>query len=229
MFPSIFVRATGMLLLTLLGTAVHGVARANMISIDGTTLGAFNGDAPAAVTSVGHSNGRGEFTYLTYTGVGFSSLSDEDGPSLLTIGSFNLTLPAKNPAINFSDSFSLELLFSVPAGITSANPLLQHAGVTGTVNNNNGSVLVDFDNTPIPVTFSNLSSSGSFNLIVNDVELNIHSPGNSISMPLTASFANAQMFSTSNPIPELASMTLFGIAMVAIGLLGRRKLISGPR
>lgn len=231
MIPSIFVRATGMLLLTLLGTAVHGVARADMIAIEGTTFGAFNGDAPAVVASIGHSNGSGASTYLIYTASDFGGLSDEDGSLLLTLGSFGLTLPAGNPAITFSDNFSIELLFSAPAGITgaSANPLLAHASVAGTVNKNNGSVVVDFADTPIPVTFANLSSSGLFNLIVNDVVLNIHSPANSISAPLTASIANAQVFSTSSAVPEPASMTLFGIAMVAIGLVGRKKLLSGLR
>jgi len=229
MVPSIFVRATGMLLLTLLGTAVHGVARADMIAIEGTTFGAFNGDAPAVVASVGHSNGSGASTYLTYTASDFSGLSDEDGSLLLTLGSFGLTLPAGNPAITFSDNFSIELLFSAPAGITGANPLLAHASVAGTVNKNNGTVVVDFANTPIPVTFANFSSSGLFNLIVNDVVLNIHTPANSISAPLTASIANAQVFSTSGAVPEPASMTLCGIAMVAISLVGRKKLLSGLR
>jgi hypothetical protein len=182
-------------------TLAQGVARADEVTITGSTTGVVSGVPQLTFT------GNANFTGTTNLGIG--SLS---GPN--SLGSFFLsTAPSQLVAGNFT----LNVTFTVPSGIAGGQGATYTATITGSVspNINQGGVTIDFDNTPQVFTFNDGTNTGSFSLTVADLFVQSGQAAN-----LTAGFTGAQ-----NPIPEPATMLLLGTGLsgIAAGVRRRRK------
>ena len=195
--------------------AFAGLAYADEVTVDGSTLGRFNGSG-SFVGSVSLSG-------LTFTGSIFGDsacagcgttaggvLGIGGVPNVL--GSFSLS----NTAHNYNgNTFTLQVTFTLPGGVTSANPTQYSATLTGRVTSvPAGGVVINFDNTPVTFTFSNPDASGTFTFNVNDL---------SVTHGHTA-YITGSIFNASQGVPEPASMVLLGSGLLSAGTFLRRKL-----
>jgi hypothetical protein len=182
-------------------TLAQGVARADEVTITGSTTGVVSGVPQLTFT------GNANFTGTTNLGIG--SLS---GPN--SLGSFFLSTA---PSQLVAGSFTLNVTFTVPSGIAGGQGATYTATITGSVspNINQGGVTIDFDNTPQVFTFNDGTNTGSFSLTVADLFVQSGQAAN-----LTAGITGAQ-----NPIPEPATMLLLGTGLsgIAAGVRRRRK------
>ena len=129
-------------------------------------------------------------------------------PNVNNLGSFTLLgVPFDYEAP--PQTFQLRVTFTLPAGTVPTNDIWS-ADLTGSViSNNNGSLTVDFDNSPHHFTFNN----GTFDFWVNDVDL---TPGGSI--PL-----NGRLRAHVTPVPEPETYALFMAGLAAVGFMARRR------
>jgi hypothetical protein len=190
----------GIALVALL-TLSQGVARADEVTITGSTTGAVVG-APQ-VTFAGNLN----FTGTTALGVG--SLS---GPN--SLGTFFLSTAPLQPV---AGNFTLNVTFTLPSGIAGGQGTSYTATITGSVSPNigQGGVDVVFTNPSQTFTFNDGTNTGSFTLTVANVFVQSGHQAN-----LTAGIRGSQ-----SPIPEPATMLLLGtgLAGVAAKIRKRRK------
>ncbi|HWS56024.1 MAG TPA: PEP-CTERM sorting domain-containing protein [Pyrinomonadaceae bacterium] len=180
--------------------AVAGAeARADEVTITGSTTGIVSG--VPQLTFAGNNN----FTGTTALGVG--SLSGSN-----SLGSFFLNT-APTQALN--GSFTLNVTFTVPSGIAGGQGATYTATITGSVSPNldQGGVTVDFDNTPQVFTFNDGTNTGSFSLTVADLFVQTGR-----SAQITAGFTGQQ-----NPIPEPATMILFGTGVAGLAARVRQR------
>ena len=196
---SLFLCLTAVAFLTL----AQGEARADEVTIAGSTTGSFTGTT-TGLTFVGNS-------FSVTTENGFAALSGTD-----RLGTFHQD-PNAGP---LSGTFTLNITFTLPAGIAGGPGATYTATVTGSVGaDDEGGALIVFDNATRSqtFTFSNGEATGSFTLTLPDF------------VPVTSGdFAALQgqiQGAQQTPIPEPATMLLLGtgIAGVAARMRRRRK------
>ena len=182
-------------------TLSQGVARADEVTLTGSTTGTVVGVPPLTFTGNANFNGT--------TALGIGSLS---GPN--SLGSFFLSTA---PIQALAGSFTLNVTFTVPSGIAGGQGTSYTATIQGSVspNVNQGGVNITFANPSQTFTFNDGVNAGSFSLSVNNVFVQSGQSAN-----LTAGITGQQ-----NPIPEPATMFLLGtgLAGVAARIRKRRK------
>ena len=201
-------------------TLGQGVALADEVTFQGTTLGAFDGRPPAMTDTL---------FGLTYYSSSFSGTTSN---GFLAFGGNPLTVPGGNidnfgsfqllnTAANYNGhTFTLRITFTLPQGISGGGTTTYTADVFGSVSTTaSGGVNVDFANNERGFTFSNPTGSGSFTLVLNDVAIN---PGQIASI---TGFIRSATQTPTNPIPEPATLILLGTGLsgIASGVRRRRK------
>jgi hypothetical protein len=205
-------------------------AAAAEITLDGYTNGCFytgtscvpaNSDAPQSANTQG----------LTFSNVGFDGTTIS-GDLPLTLGSFDFD-PNGNVAFG-GWNFNLRVSFDAPLGLDLPSAVLT-AVLTGTASGAPGqcskqglpapcgSVVIDFDNNPIPFSFTNGNATGSFFLTVSD--LTVFAGQTDIALAGRISGASQTVLTTPNDprqAPEPATLALFGVGLFALAAGVRR-------
>ena len=176
----------------------QGQARADEVTISGSTTGSVVGVPQLTFTG-------NNFTGTTALGVG--SLSDAN-----RLGTFTLTNDTTQP---LAGSFTLNVTFTAPAGITGGQGTTYMATITGSVSPNvdQGGATIRFDNPTQVFTFNNGTTAGTFTLTVNDVFVQ-----SGRSAALQAGITGQQ-----STIPEPMTMVLFGTGLAGIAARARRR------
>ena len=191
----------------------QGVARADTVEFHGSTLGAFNSPPFSSnPTLFGLSHNSPSFPNLIATLDSSIPNLTLAGPSV-NLGSFTLT---GAPANYSGNTFALQLTLSFlappfPVTVTSPTQPSFSAALSGSVQNAaDGSVLIDFDNTPaIFSVFMDGNLIGTFSITVADVTIK---PGETVNLVGTAS-----------EVPEPATIVMLGAGLAGMGTAIRKR------
>ena len=177
----------------------QGVARADEVTISGSTTGTVAG--VPQLTFAGNS-----FTGTTALGIG--SLSGANN-----LGTFTLSTDTTQP---LSGSFTLNITFTAPAGITGGQGSTFTALITGSVSPNvdQGGVNIIFNTPTQTFTFNNGTSTGAFTLTLANLFVE-----SGRSAQITAGISGAQQ----TTVPEPMTMLLFGTGLTGIAAGVRRR------
>jgi hypothetical protein len=204
-------------------------AKADEVFISGFTNGCFGAAcAPGASATTGgltYSNA----TFSGTTAAGFRGIGGAPNPgsNFNNLGSVSLSTAPQT----YNTTFTLQVTFVAPQGITGSNQATFTATVTGTVVSDNiGGVRFDFNNTPILFTFNDPNcepdptggipgqqttcGTGSFFFSVNDVAID---PGQTVA--ITGQITAAQQ----TTVPEPMTMLLFGTGLAGIAAKVRKR------
>jgi hypothetical protein len=177
----------------------QGQARADDVTIAGSTSGVVTG-VPQLTFA-----GNPSFTNTTFLGIGALSGANN-------LGTFSLSTA---PGQLVAGSFTLNVTFTSPTGISGGQGTTYTATITGSVspNVNQGGVNINFNNTPVVFTFSNATSSGSFSLALADLFVESGQQAT-----VTAGTTGQQQ-----PIPEPATLFLLGTGLTGIAAKLRKR------
>lgn len=180
------------------GAMVGFSAPANAVLFQGTTTGTFTSTGlPARVDAT--------FTNGTFTGNDVGGFFSIGGTATNNLGTFNVGIAP----LSFTDTFTLNVLFSSPPGTTPSPGVFTAAISAAILGLDNGFFLVDFDNSAHAFTAGGIN----FNLRVFDTSI---SPGHSA--PLTGIIQVTQV-----PGPIAGSGVPALLAMVGGWVAWRRK------
>jgi hypothetical protein len=129
-----------------------------------------------------------------------------------SLGTFFL---APSPTQLLAGTFTLNITFVSPGGITGGQGATYTAIIQGSVspNVNQGGVNIDFNNTPQVFTFSNGFGSGSFTLTIADLFVQTGQVAH-----LTAGFTGEQ-----TAVPEPATLLLLGTGLTGAAAHFRKR------
>ena len=189
--------ALAVALLVILG-ATHSSARADEVTISGSTTGA------TSVPFLGFTGNQ--FTGTTALGIGSLSGANSLGQLSLATGPLEL----------IGGIFQLNITFTAPAGITGGQGANYVATVLGSVSPNvdQGGVNIHFQNPTQTFTFSNGLNTGSFSLTVADLFVQTGRTAN-----LTAGITGQQ----APAVPEPATLLLLGSGLTGVAVKLRRR------
>lgn len=178
----------------------QGQARADEVTISGFTTGAIT--AVPQLSFTGNSN----FTNTTFLGIGALS-------GVNNLGTFFLSTA---PGSLVAGTFTLNVTFTSPTGITGGQGTTYTASISGSVspNVNQGGVNIDFNNSPVVFTFNDGTTTGSFSLALADVFVE---SGQAVN--LSAGTTGQQ----SQAVPEPASLLLLGTGLTGIAAKLRKR------
>lgn len=188
--------------LTLAGVMImtQGQARADEVTIAGSTTGFVTG-VPQLTFA-----GNPSFTNTTFLGIGALSGANN-------LGTFSLSTA---PGALVAGSFTLNVTFTSPTGISGGQGTTYTATISGSVspNVNQGGVNINFDNNnPVVFTFSNATGTGSFSVAVADLFVESGQSAN-----VTAGTTGQQ-----TAIPEPATLLLLGTGLTGIAAKLRKR------